>query len=212
MSKKNHACRNHGSAWTLDELRFLERSYHRLPTKAIADILGRTSSAVRLAAHNAGISKLKMVPWTEDEKEVIRTHYASGAGIKQVCALLPGRNRNAVFAMAIKMGISSARGWSEHEIAVLTRHYPSMGTQVAQKLPGRTEAAIKLKAGALKLTYHSKADNAAHQQRWNDHERQLLQRHQDLSLPELMRLFPGRSQQSVQKARERMKKSVRLTE
>jgi len=44
MSKKNQACRNHGSTWTLDELRFLERSYHRLPTKAIADILGRTST------------------------------------------------------------------------------------------------------------------------------------------------------------------------
>lgn len=209
MSRASQTFRNHRSVWTLTELRFLERHYGHMPTKVIADTLGRTAVAVRLAAKNAGLTRVgNSLPWTDDEKEIIRTHYAAGEGISLVCALLPGRNRNAIFAMAIKMGIGSSRNWNDDEIALLERHYQNIGVKVADYLPGRTEDAVKLKAGSLKLKYHGGVENGAHQRIWSDRERQLLKRHSNLTLAEMMKFFPNRSRLSVKKARERLKKTL----
>jgi hypothetical protein len=211
MSRASQSARNHRSAWTLEEIRYLERHYGHMPAKDIADRLGRTAVAVRLAARNAGIGKVgHSRPWTDDEKEVIRTHYANGEGIRRVCELLAGRNRSAIFAMAIKMGIGSPRKWSDDEVAVLERHYQNIGVKVAHYLPGRTKDAVKLKAGSLKLKYQGGTENGAHQRIWSDREWQLLTRHQHLTLPEVMQFFPNRSRHSVKKARERLRKSLSL--
>ncbi|SUP80497.1 hypothetical protein [Yersinia pseudotuberculosis] len=96
--------RNHRTAWAVSELTFVEAHYGKIPVAEIAAHLGRTVTAIRLAAKELGLCKVHAVPWTEEEKEVIRTHYADGEGITFVGQLLPGRTRKTIFAMAKKWG------------------------------------------------------------------------------------------------------------
>ncbi|TNL06723.1 hypothetical protein CYD30_19640 [Kosakonia cowanii] len=147
MNTKNKP-RNHRSAWTLKELRFVEEHYGKIPAREIAIELGRTLLSVKTTARSLGYRKIQsMLPWTEDEIAILRTHYAGGAGIHRVSELLPGRNPRAITAHARKLGIQSgrylARAWSEEELAILKQYYPALGVRVAEKLPGRTQNAAK---------------------------------------------------------------------
>ncbi|WMY72568.1 hypothetical protein RHD99_13870 [Buttiauxella selenatireducens] len=198
---------NHRTRWTLDELSYVERHYGQIPTKAIADRLGRTVVAIRLTAKSLGISKT-MKFWTEDEKHVIRTRYARGEGVTQVSKLLPDRKRKSIFVKAREMGVRSARLWSDEEIAILKQYYAGIGVKVSSLLPGRTVDSVKLKANILKLKYQGGIENGARQLVWSVEELQLLKRHNNLTLSELMKIFPNRSRLSVKKARERLRKSL----
>lgn len=198
--------RNHRTAWTVGELTFVEAHYGKIPTAEIATHLGRTLTAIRLAAQELGLCKVHAVPWTEEEKEVIRTHYADGEGISFVGQLLPGRTRKTIFAMAKKMGVKSARSWQEWECRILRESYASIGTRVAQQLVDRTPEAIKLKANMLGLKYRGEKESGTAFVMWSDEEWHRLETYQHLPYAELVTLFPDRSKASLKKAKERLKK------
>lgn len=150
--------------------------------------------------------------WAEYEKEIIRSHYGRGEGITLVYERLPGRSRAAIFAMAIKMGITSPRNWHDDEVTILSSHYPKLGVKVASLLPGRTEDAVKLKASSLKLKYVGGKENGSHQRIWNHQELLLLKKYHHLPLTEAMVFFPDRSPSSIRKARVRLRKPRQSTE
>ncbi|WP_208642931.1 SANT/Myb-like DNA-binding domain-containing protein [Rahnella woolbedingensis] len=205
MRKNDTHYRNHRSPWTLAELRYLEKHYGHLPTRAIATTLERTAVAVRLMAQKLGVVQPHTASWTEEEKNILRTHYARGDGIGAVGKLLPARNRQTIFTMAAKMGIRSARTWSRHEVKILKKYYALLGTKVANQLPGRTAEAVKIKANELRLQFGGKGRGKI----WSAEEWLCLAQHQNVSATKLVELFPGRSVLSIRKAKARLKKRQR---
>ncbi|MGP2408139.1 hypothetical protein [Yersinia sp. 2545 StPb PI] len=161
-------------------------------------------TAIRLAAKSLGLCKAHVGPWTEEEKEILRTHYANGEGITYVRTLLPGRERKSIFMMAKVLGIKSLRSWQESEVHILTQFYALMGTKVAQKLPRRSAESIKIKASQLGLKYTKFSVRETPFQRWSDEEWRLLERNLHLFPSEMTALFPNRTQTAIEKAKERL--------
>lgn len=197
--------RNHRTAWTLRELNYVEQHYGKIPTAQIAEHLGRTPISVRGAVQKLGLNRVSAGRWTEEEKDIIRTWYALGAGIAFVTVLLPGRSREAISAMASLMGVNSARSWNRQECLTLKQFYPTQGTAVADMLPGRTPEAVKIKACEMGVKYLG----GGRQRMWSEEEQLRLQYYDHLQLPELLKRFPDRSFASVKKARERYRKRKR---
>lgn len=201
-SQKQHG--NHRLRWTLEELSWVEKHYHNMPTLEIAARLGRTVTAIRLAARTLGLSQTQ-TPWREEELAVLYTHYADGAGIAYVQTLLPGRAKKSITAKANGLGITSARNWHPDEVAILRAFYATMGGRVAEKLPRRSGEAVKIKAGQLGLIYHNSAPREGPGKRWTEEEWHVLENNRTLSYDDLMRLLPGRTKAALKKGRERLR-------
>lgn len=206
MSKNDTNCRNHRSLWTLTELQYLENNYGHVPTRDIAATLGRTAVSVRLAAQKLNVVQPQTTPWTEEEKNILRTHYARGDGIVAVAKLLPARNRQTIFTMAAKMGITSARTWSSQEVQILKKHYIFLATKVTKWLPGRTAEAVKIKANDLGLQFEGISGEKGGVKMWSAAEWHCLSQHQHVSASKLLELFSDRSVISIRKAKARLKK------
>lgn len=206
----NHSrYRNHRMPWTLRELAFVEKHYGNMATVAIAAHLGRTPTSIRSAARSMGcLSGNKAYGlWTDEEKEIVRTHYAKGTA--QMMALLPGRTRQSIQWMANKLGVVSARNWSREEECILATYYPEQGVAVADRLPGRTTDAVKLKACDMGIKYQG--GESAGQRIWSEEEQRRLARNDHLIFSELLKLFPHRSRLSVKAARERLRRKKKIT-
>ena len=197
--------RNHRSRWALAELRYVEQHYGKVPISVIAEKLRRTPVAVKLMARSLGC---RIPPsskrWTEAEVDILRRHYGGGEGIKRVSELLPGRNPKSIQAQAFKLGINSPRTWSKEEFAILKRDYPTQGTRIAAKMPGRSRESIRIMAASMGIRYQENKRPVVRQQRWTDEEKKRLREYLHLIPTELVHYFPGRSKISVAKARERM--------
>lgn len=198
--KKPAECRNRRSRWTVQEMRYVEKHY---ATRTAADIgasLGRPASSVACIACKLGVTRRKAELWTDEEKAVIYVHYAAGMPMQDVMVLLPGRTRRTILAMADKLGIKRPSRWSQKECDILKDWYPSEGRKAAERLPGRTADAVKLKACELGVEYQGGGNNQA----WYDDEWAILKQNLHLTLPELVQLLPGRSLFAVEQARTRL--------
>ncbi|EJM3643767.1 SANT/Myb domain-containing protein [Salmonella enterica] len=197
--------RNHRTPWTLRELAFVEKHYGSMDTPAIAEHLGRSLSSVRAAAYSLRCVSIRKrgTPWSEEEKEIVRTHYVKGYA--HVMALLPGRTRKTIQWMANRLGVLSARSWTREEERILETYYPELGVAVAKRLPGRTADAVKLKACDMGIRYQGHAGARI----WSQEELAKLASHDHLAFSDVLKLFPDRSRLSVKKARERLRKKKR---
>ncbi|ECD9612265.1 hypothetical protein FNZ18_23345 [Salmonella enterica subsp. salamae] len=205
MEEKENVARNHRMAWSAEDMKFVERYYGVIPTVKIAEILGRTFEAVRQVVREQGQRLMDPYrPWTEEEKNIISTHFAAGDSITRIMGLLPGRTRGAIYLMKDKLDARSARRWSEQERQILAQYYPEEGMAVADRLPNRTRVAVRQTAYVMGLSLPD--SEIRHVQKWSEEEQKRLEAHQCLPLTELTALFPGRSQQSVRKARMRLEK------
>lgn len=203
--------RNHRCNWTVHELTVLGKCYGQMDTIVLADILGRSVASVRLAARELGCRKIHLVvPWSEEELNILREQYAGGVSAKLLSVMLPGRNPKAIATHARKLGVQSGRylerSWNEQEIAILRQGYPSLGVKVAQQLPGRTENAVKLMANKLGIQFQGGVFHGARQRIWTDKEWQKLEANFHLPPSELLDYFPGRTVISIAKAKERLRK------
>lgn len=181
-----------------------------MTTSVLADILGRSVVSVRQAARDLGCRKIHlMVPWSDEEVNILREQYASGVSAKQISTMLPGRSPKAIAAHARKLGIQSGRhlerSWDTQEVALLRREYPSLGVKVAEQLPGRTENAVKLMANKLGIHYQGGMVYGARQQIWTDKEWTKLKDTLHLAPSQLVSHFPGRTVPSIAKAKERLR-------
>ncbi|HCL5254124.1 TPA: hypothetical protein N2G30_004331 [Salmonella enterica] len=189
-------------SWTAEELRFIEAHAGTMTQAEMAEHLGRTRLGVK-----ATVRALKRGgAWTEAELEIVRTRCVSQYGITQALPLLPGRERPAVFFMAVKMGlISDGRlNWGEEEARILEKYYPAEGSAVANRLPGRTPAAVIIQAGKLGIVFEGSQETF--HQRWIDEEKRLLERNRYLPLKKLAALFPERTKSSVRSYRQLLNK------
>ncbi|UAN48616.1 hypothetical protein KGP17_15755 [Serratia sp. JSRIV001] len=193
----------------MTELNYVETHYGKTPTREIAAKLGRGYSAVHMAAQSLGLCKKQAQEWSEEDIAVLHTHYAEGAGITYVQTLLPGRSKQSISVKARELGIRSGYHWEPSEERILRDFYAQMGAKVASKLPRRSADAIKYKARLLGLRYNKLKDIQVSFKPWSEAEWRLLESTLDLSCSELMPLFPLRSQRSLEKARERLRKRLK---
>ncbi|ECI6680374.1 hypothetical protein EHE65_03895 [Salmonella enterica subsp. enterica] len=201
---KEKEARNHRTAWSVEDMKFVETYYGVIPTVKIAEILGRTFEAVRQVVRERGQRLMDPYrPWTENEKEIIRTRFAAGDNIAQIMPLLPGRTRGAIYLMKDKLDTHSTRRWSEQERQILAQYYPVEGMAVAGRLPGRTQVAIRQTVYAMRLRLLGSEIKTV--QAWSREEQQRLETHQHLPLAELVALFPDRTHVAVRKALVRMR-------
>lgn len=198
--------RNNRSRWTTRDIRFIEQHYRTLALTDIATRLGRTPGAVALMAYKLGCRRKPCAPWTEQEKEIIRVHYAGGAGIANVMKLLPTRSEKAIFAMAKAIGIASGKRWRKDELRTLEKFYPEYGTDRVACLLNRSPESVKLKASRMGIRYRGCAIDGGVFRIWSPEEWTKLEKTMHLSVAEQMVLLPGRTRLSVEKARERLKK------
>jgi len=155
---------------------------------------------VACIACKLGVTRRKVKLWTEAEKEVIYVHYAAGMNMQDIMAKLLGRTHGTILAMADKLGIKRPSRWSQKECGILKAHYPSEGRKVADRLPGRTADAVKLKACELGIEYQGGGNNQA----WYEDEWDVLKKNLHLTLPELILLLPGRSLFAIEQVRTRL--------
>lgn len=198
--KKPDECRNRRSRWTLQEMRYVEKHYGTRTAASIGASLGRPASSVACMAGKLGVRKGTSLIWTEAEKGVIYVHYAAGMNMQDIMAKLPGRTYGTILAMADKLGIKRPSRWSQKECGILKAYYPSEGRKVADRLPGRTADAVKLKACELGIEYQGGGNNQA----WYEDEWDVLKKNLHLTLPELILLLPGRSLFAIEQARTRL--------
>ncbi|EEM8095962.1 hypothetical protein DER63_13830 [Salmonella enterica] len=204
-TQKTEKYRNHRSVWTVRELQFVKSHYGVMKAAKIAEKLGRTVVSVRLTAQSLGCCKIPSSPWTKEEEDIIRKEYACGSGSTKIMDLLPGRTWNAIVLRASKMKIINTRTkiWSEEEQQLLKQYYPTMGTRVAEIIPGRTEVAVKAMAYSMAITFEGSKESG--RRVWSEQEKILLDTNQHLPQPELLALFPERSPSSIRQALTRLK-------
>lgn len=201
--------RNNRVRWTIRDLTFLENNYSSMSVVEIADGLGRTPGAVRLMADKLGCRKKKNAPWSENEMDIIRDHYARGMEARYLTQLLPGRSTSAIFSMAETLGVKSGRFWREEELEILTADYPRVGTAVTARLPGRNTVSVRIMAKRLGLK-KSRDSNVGFRP-WSDEEWALLEKNMHLSVAEQQAvLFPDRTKKAVEKARGRLIKEAQV--
>lgn len=199
--------RNRWSEWTVTDLTFLEENYRTMPLSDIARTLGRTPGSVRLMAYKLACQEKVLSRWTDKEDEIIREHYAAGAGVAFIVTLLKGRTPSAIFARADTLSVTSGRYWREDELQILRDQYPIIGTGVLELLPGRTVDAVRIIAGRLGI--HKSRNSTEGFRPWSDEEWTLLEQNMHLSIAEQQAtLFPSRTKRAVEKARERLKKRI----
>lgn len=178
----------------------LSSALTRLRKNEANDVSPQADSANRVATKR--VPKKSAPVWTDAEKAVLSQHYESTMPTNDILAMLPGRARNSVFAMASTMGLRRPGGWTEEELRILTKYYPTEGIAVASRLPGRSRKTITQKASILDIRFVGNA----HFRRWTDEDWQLLRAHQHASLDTLRALFPERNTSSLQHALVRLRK------
>ncbi|EBP4342236.1 hypothetical protein UK30_10315 [Salmonella enterica] len=202
VTKTSEKHRNHRQEWTTRELRFVKTHYGTMKTTEIAKKLGRTVVSVRLEAQSLGCCKSSSILWTEKEEKIIRREYASGTPVERIMELLPGRTRNAIVLRAAKLKVNNVRLWRKEEEQLLKQYYPTMGTCVAEMLPGRTALAVRVMANNMGIIFHGSEESR--RKIWSKEECLLLEKNNHLPLTELAALFPGRSRVSVRQALKRL--------
>ncbi|HAT1685166.1 TPA: hypothetical protein I8Y21_006001 [Klebsiella oxytoca] len=99
-------------AWTTEERRYLEKYHGSIPIPAIAAALGWSIGGVDGMFSELGQGKRPKTtsePWTEQELEILRTHYGTGAWISRV----HGRalSGNTHMEGVTRISLDNPRGW-----------------------------------------------------------------------------------------------------
>lgn len=193
MPEKKHQGRNHQSAWTVKDIRFVEQHYGRRSVEEIARRLGRSVGAVRRVAHQSGVGKTRSQPWTEEERELLRLHYDKGTDYMQT--LLPGRTQLAINAQASKLGIAYKTNWSGQERQYLKDNYGLIpATKIAQIL-GRGVSGVRSMAREMNLGKRTITSSKP----WTEREMTIMREHcnQDAWIVRVQAFLPERTRAAI---------------
>ena len=212
MNDKNNKARNRRAEWTVSEIHYLETYFRTMRMDEIAEYLGRTESAVKSMALKLRLPVPKVLAWSEAENDILRRHYESVMPVTEIAAMLPGRALKSVLAKARNLGLSRVESglnpaWTENEIRLMARYYPSEGQKVIRRLPGRTANSVRQKSRELGIRYTGDAQFRV----WSEQDRQRLEEHQFEPFDEIRRLFPERNKNSLRTALGRLRKKQRGT-
>lgn len=93
--------------------------------------------------------------WTEEEIAVLLAN--KDKSIKELEALLPFKTKSAIISKRSRLKAAPAKeAWTEKEIALLIKLYGVVEIEeILEKLPKRTETAIRSKAATLRKSGRS---------------------------------------------------------
>ncbi len=124
-------------------------------------LLWKTGRVQEIVIHRPFVDE--RVPWSDDEKQILREHYLS-APCERLLELLPRRTWVAIYREGRKMGLGrpglpggggEKRRWEEWEIQVLQKYYDAeiSKAEVQGLLPHRGWCGIRMEASRLGLKW-----------------------------------------------------------
>lgn len=196
MAKKEGIGEQATVGWSERELEILKSKYPEMGNDISVFLPGRGENAIRTMAFKVGV----LAPskeWTPEEDEIIRNLYSQMG--TSVAALFDGRRTaSACQRRAHFLGVATSSkdiNWSEHELEIFKKHYPSMRARVADLLPGRTETACRIMAAKLKIAAASRTHSA--NKKWTDEEIKILKEsYPKVGAEGVHKLLPHRSAES----------------
>ena len=137
--------------WTKKEDNILKKYYLSEGAKSFARLPQRGERACYSRVQKLGL-RVKTFTWSKEEEEILRKYYSTEG--PKVANRLPGRTEEACRTRAAILNLYDPRNiknvkWTEEEDNVLREFYPSEGTNVAARLPGRTKGSCKKRAGTI---------------------------------------------------------------
>jgi len=188
MSDKKGTPRNNWVQWTVDEITFVEQHYGQLSAREIGEQLGRSANGVARIAQLSGLSRGMPPPWSEEELELLRAHYAKGT--EYVMSLLPGRSRKAIFQQASLAEITGRDSWNHEEKDFLEKHYGYLPTKEIATRLGRSVSAVR--AAVVKFDL-----GTGHNVPWTEAELALMRVHYKKGIDGMTLLLPERSRGAI---------------
>ncbi len=166
------------NSWSEEEDGILKSYYPDEGEAVVKRLSGRTVSAVKMRAWKIGAKSRNTRSyerWTDEEKDIIREYYPSEGNA--VLKRLPGKTKRQLIGHTFNKGIYYSDHekkfdvveWSDDEDGILRKYYPSEGSKIIARLPGRTPNAIKTRASFLGLKYRNSGRNS-----WTDEDIRIL--------------------------------------
>lgn len=139
--------------WSGDEEELLGILFPSVPNEEIAEILGRSLSAVHMKSRKLGLRKMEF--WTETENELLKKLYKK-LSYNQLAERL-GRTESSIQIRVIVLGLKSkVEKWTEEEIALLKKSYAGTDSRVMAEELGRTRMAVagKARRSGIRQNHH----------------------------------------------------------
>lgn len=177
-------------SWSKEELETLKKYWPAEGAEVYKRLPGRTRQTCYAIASSYGIANQTYF-WTKEEDDALRRYYPSKgsacAGHKELAA----RSKASVQARAVKLGLSSARIWSEKEKQILRDHVSD--PDLFSLLPSRSRQQILVMASKLgvKVPSHNPPE-------WTPEELSLLRRHYAEGKESVMSHLSGRTWEACQ--------------
>ena len=180
--------------WSPEEDEIIRKYYPIEGGKCVKRLPRHPRCSVQARAHALGVYKdgySAMVPWTEDEDEIVREYYET-EGLSCL-RRLPGRTRAALIHRAGSLGLISDRSrkyqpWMPEEDEILRNFYPAEGPKCINRLPGRTEQGVNQRACFLKV---------CRQRFWKNDEDDIIRRYYPSEGSSCAKRLAGRTASSV---------------
>ena len=129
----------------------------------------RTYGACKARARVLGLSEPNVVPYTEEDDEIIRKYYPEG-GAKVCLQYLANRDSNSIVQRASKLNVSYVC-WTPEEIEIIKKYYPLEGNTIVNRLPNKTIYSIKAKARSMKIYSNNMS------KKFTDEEAKIIQKY-----------------------------------
>ena len=150
-----------GTPWTEEEDQLILDKYPEVGCD-IPELRHRSTSSIIHRASRLGVQSPLRQVWSDEQREILCREYpAHGPDIPELLAIFPKRK---IIKQANTLGLrieERNKPWTPEEERIIDAHYESMtAAQLAELLPGRTEASIYAyinKRGKVKMLGQSLA-------------------------------------------------------
>ncbi|MCA0971856.1 hypothetical protein LCM20_14715 [Halobacillus litoralis] len=139
-----------GDRWVVFEEDYLRVNYLTVDIDILAKTLGRTRNSVILKANRMGLTKTKI--WSEEDFEKLVHFIDCGMSIEEIENAFENKFTKQQIISKAHSNSLTFKAWSKKEDDILISEYPySSMSDLKQKLPKRSELAIKSRANKLQL-------------------------------------------------------------
>jgi len=134
--------------WTARENNMLKKLYKLHTVEDLSDIFARKATLISCQARRLRLRKVWL--WTQEEDEIIRKNYKQKTFVE--LSKILKRSPEAIGNRSAELGLDRKFDWwTDRELNLLVKHYPTMKTQNLAKLIGRSAVRVRTKAFCLKI-------------------------------------------------------------
>ena len=183
--------------WTEREVEFIKSNKGRLKTSRMAKILHRSEFSVSDKINNLGLGDKRgeIKYWTENDEEFLKNN--TDMSLKELSTQL-GRTEGGVKFRKDKIGVklkNDIERWTEEDEKFLIDNNSSMNYREIAKDLDRTETAVRHKM--VRFGIFEERLPMIDKNRWTAEEDELLIKNKDMTIKELMVMFPNRKRIAI---------------